>query len=189
MTNNKDNINYSRILELINIDTNSICADCNKNSSKWAHTLFGIFLCCECALNHKNVFLETHNRIKSLEESQWDADSILIMNYGGNFRFNSFLNEYGITTNTNDIKRKYLYKATLYYIRYLHAIAAGNIYEDPKPLMSEGLHCVSLKEIESSKSLIERFKDKLKDTFNYKEKSEVKNEEKLDSEVKNINNC
>lgn len=174
------------IKDLLILEENNLCCDCMNNSSTWTHTLFGIFLCSECILNHKSVFLDTHDRIKSLEVNSLTSDDILILRLGGNGKFNKFLETYDITTKNTNIKSKYLFKATIYYIKLLHSLSTKSNLDEIKPSLMEGLTPISPKDIEKGKRLYQRVIDKLQDITGYKTNEEIKAETMMNIESNKI---
>ena len=68
---------------------NTICADCQKNSTKWASTTLGIFICIECSGIHRN--LGTHiSFVRSVTLDSWTPEQARLMKRVGNIRANQY---------------------------------------------------------------------------------------------------
>lgn len=74
---------------------NLYCVDCGTKSPKWASVRFGVFFCLDCAALHRSlgVYLDF---VKSVNLDNWDKESYLPIEYGGNKRFLSYLESKGL---------------------------------------------------------------------------------------------
>jgi hypothetical protein len=126
------------VKELLFIEGNNACFDCSSTKVAWANCTFGVFLCLECALNHKDYFENNHSQIKSLETPHWNEYDYLVMKIGGNNSLSCYLKHYEIEVNTQDLTAKYLNKAVDYYTRFLKASAEGKDITEKRPTKEEG---------------------------------------------------
>ena len=118
--NSKLNKSYPELAKnLISLQDNELCFDCNKDSINWVNTLFGIFICSNCAYNHKKCFNKLTNHIKNFDHDEWNKFDIEALIIGGNSIFKSYLREYNISINETDIKKKYITKCGIYYFTCL----------------------------------------------------------------------
>ncbi|EKD04653.1 ARF GAP-like zinc finger-containing protein-like protein [Trichosporon asahii var. asahii CBS 8904] len=70
---------------------NDKCADCHAPSPRWASTNLGIFLCVQCASQHRR--LGTHNsRVKSVTLDEWTREQVVHMRSIGNTKSNAIFN-------------------------------------------------------------------------------------------------
>lgn len=184
---NKKNSDYTvsnqNLKELIFNKGNCFCADCYSENVRWGNTTFGVFLCLDCALNHKNVFLDTHENIKSIEVNNWNGRDILAMTLGGNDNFNNYLRSYNIEPTIKNIKEKYLHKATLYYIDMLTNAIEGKVLTSSRPDLEEGIKEIDLKDLEANKRFDERFSNFIKDATGFHSKEEKKALAMMEAEV------
>lgn len=116
-------INNQLISALSRKEENKLCADCQKYEVKWINLIFGVFLCLECANYHYNVFTHTHGKIKSIQINNFTDNDVNILKNGGNYKFNNYLQYYGINPRQVNIKEKYLYKCVAYYVKKLFKAA------------------------------------------------------------------
>ncbi|CAG2108265.1 unnamed protein product, partial [Medioppia subpectinata] len=75
--------NRRRLFELLKINGNDICADCDHESPEWASITLGVFLCTQCASIHRKIGIHV-SRIKSLKLDNWDQSQVIIMEENGN---------------------------------------------------------------------------------------------------------
>lgn len=73
---------------------NSTCFDCNAKQPTWALLQFGVFVCVQCAMLHRNrgrlVFSTT------LDTKNWTVKRIKIMEVGGHERASAFFKSHNI---------------------------------------------------------------------------------------------
>ena len=115
------------INEIMNIEGNDKCFDCQAENPTHASTINGIFLCEKCAFIHNQLSPQV-SQIKSLTKDQFTPEEISILKIGGNARFNNFLKEYDLKIESN-IEYKYHLKLAEYYRSLLKA----EIYKENNP--------------------------------------------------------
>ena len=101
------------INEIMKIEGNNKCIDCNAENPTFASTNNAVFLCENCANIHKRLGTNI-SIIKSLNNDQFTPEEISILRIGGNKRFNDFVKEYGIKEEQNK-EFKYHLKLAEYY--------------------------------------------------------------------------
>ncbi|CAH1274121.1 ADAP1 [Branchiostoma lanceolatum] len=75
--------NKKALLDLLNKDGNSECADCGCGDPDWASANIGIFICIDCAGIHR--MLGAHiSKVKSLRLDSWSDDQVEFMTSTGN---------------------------------------------------------------------------------------------------------
>lgn len=81
-----------RLLEdVLSQPGNDRCADCHAPSPRWASTNLGIFLCVQCASQHRR--LGTHqSRVKSVTLDEWTREQVVHMRSLGNAKSNAIYN-------------------------------------------------------------------------------------------------
>lgn len=75
--------NSRRIIELVKLVGNSLCADCGCPNPEWASYNLGVFICTTCATWHRK--LGTHvSKVKHLKLDKWDDEQVQGMEEMGN---------------------------------------------------------------------------------------------------------
>jgi len=131
------------IEKIIAIEGNNRCVDCGSDDPQWASLNNSVFVCLNCAGIHRNLGPEV-SFIRSLVMDSWEDKQLKLLFLGGNTRFISNLEDYGICKNNNHlslnpdkIEKKYLYKASEYYRELLDSEL--NMTEAPqKPVPEDG---------------------------------------------------
>lgn len=151
--------------ELLKLEDNQTCFDCGENKASWANSHFAVYLCLECALNHKDFFEKSHSHIKAVESPHWSKAEYVAMKIGGNQSLKKFYNFYDIEIKTTDISKKYMNKATEYYVKLIKSQVEGTDFPDKRPSKEEGLI-----QIEIEKDLNEKMNDAFKSTAEFADK-------------------
>lgn len=75
---------------------NAFCIDCRSKNPKWVSTRYGTFFCLDCAAVRRSlgVYLDF---VKSVNLDLWDKESYLPIEYGGNKRFQDYLDQKGLS--------------------------------------------------------------------------------------------
>ena len=174
-------------------EKNNICADCDSTNVAYGCITYGLFLCMDCAMNHKSNLNINDSKIKSLDTPYWSNSEILMMKVGGNYHFINFINQYDIPKNNPDIKLKYLNKAVDYYKRFILSSAEGIVINEKRPSKEEGIKHVR------NNNYNKNMTDKLKSSIDYvsfkgkeicdqiqRETKELKVEERIDYGINEI---
>lgn len=137
------------IPEILTIEGNSNCCDCNAEKPKWASLNNGVFLCLKCAGVHRSLGIEV-STIRSLQIDSWTDKQILYISKGGNARFKNNLLEYKIDPNS-PTELKYKSKAADYYRKNLKNEIEKTSNKDyqpievVKPSLEEGSQLIEVK--------------------------------------------
>lgn len=108
------------LLSIIAHEGNNICVDCDERSPTWASVNLGVFLCINCAGNHRSFGVNI-SRVRSLTLDVWTPIHIKSMKLGGNFSFRQFMEEKGVQENDLPTDKYHSQAAELYRLR-LHAL-------------------------------------------------------------------
>lgn len=95
-TNSKVNVtkaqseNHKRILQqLLRLDDNRRCADCNARGPTWASVNLGVFVCLNCSGVHRS--LGTHmSKVRSTTLDTWLPEQVAFVEVMGNRKANLF---------------------------------------------------------------------------------------------------
>ena len=142
------------INQIMSIDSNQHCIDCSAPNPQFTSINNAVFLCEKCANAHKALGANI-SLVKSLTNDQFTQDEVSLLRIGGNFRFNTLINEYGITNEQNK-EFKYHLSIADYYRKLL--VAELNKVNNPtefeqlqnnKPSVEEGLKILESVTVES----------------------------------------
>ena len=101
------------IYELMNIEDNKKCFDCQTENPTFVSVNNAIFLCETCFKIHKRLG-ENISKVKSLISDELTPEEIAILKIGGNNRYRNFLKEYGIEEEYNKVYKYHLKLAEYY---------------------------------------------------------------------------
>ena len=161
----------SDINEIMKIEGNNKCIDCNAENPTFASTNNAVFLCENCANIHKRLGTNI-SIIKSLNNDEFTPEEISILKIGGNKRFNDFVKEYGIKEDQNKEFKYHLKLAEYYRLLLLTEINKEknpNEYEqliNNKPNPEIGLQIMESVTVESIKQANQPQNEIAKDVSN-----------------------
>ena len=121
------------IYELMNIEENKKCFDCQTDNPTFVSVNNAIFLCEACYKIHKRLG-ENISKVKSLISDELTPEEIALLKIGGNNRYRNFLNEYGIEEEHNK-----LYKYHLKLADYYRSLLLAEINKENNPAEYEYL--------------------------------------------------
>ena len=161
----------SDINEIMKIEGNNKCIDCNADNPTFASINNAVFLCENCANIHKRLGTNI-SIIKSLTKDEFTPEEISILKIGGNKRFNDFVKEYGIKEDQNKEFKYHLKLAEYYRLLLLTEINKEknpNEYEqliNNKPNPEIGLQLMESVTVESIKQANQPQNEIAKDVSN-----------------------
>jgi len=115
---------------------NQQCFDCKSPEVNSASVSHGIFLCENCAEQHKE--LGAHISFTRSLTDNWSIRQLKIMTAGGNSSLQQFFQMYNMPEDSR-IDYKYKTKAAKYYREMLKVMAQGEPCELERPSLEEGL--------------------------------------------------
>lgn len=103
----------NNVLKISNEPSNKKCIDCFSKHAKWVSLYYGIFMCIDCAGQHRalGIFIDS---VRSAGLDFWDKKSYLAVKYGGNARFIEYCKENNVD-NIKEISEKYQNKIIVEY--------------------------------------------------------------------------
>lgn len=122
------------LFNLLKEKENKICFDCGNALPKWASINNGIFICLNCAGQHRGLGVQI-SFVRSVSMDSWEKKHIEIMKVGGNKRLKEVMQEFGIPLDMK-IETKYKLKALDYYRQLLKAEAFGEEFPEKPDLVS-----------------------------------------------------
>ena len=156
----------NQLQRLNDIESNSKCFDCESYPAHWVSLKDGIFLCFNCAEEHKKFDIGVTS-IKSITLDNWTKEQLNLMKKGGNKKLLEFLNNYEIPS---DIEKSKLYNSKLinYYRQKLKFESKNEIFNEQLPLKEEYLDSIYDINIEPLNNI---FKNSSKNVKTYKNNS------------------
>lgn len=122
------------LFNLLKEKENKVCFDCGNALPKWASINNGIFICLNCAGQHRGLGVQI-SFVRSVSMDSWEKKNIEIMKVGGNKRLKEVMQEFGIPLDMK-IETKYKLKALDYYRQLLKAEAFGEEFPEKPDLVS-----------------------------------------------------
>ena len=104
----KMDLNRRRVKDLLKFNGNDRCFDCSNYNPTWVDLTFAVFLCVECAKQHKLEFPNSQERIRSIEINDFAWNEISLLKVGGNDTFRHFLSMYGLDSRSKSYTNVYL---------------------------------------------------------------------------------
>lgn len=131
--------------DLLSQEGNYLCADCNDKPTNSINTMFGVYVCSSCVINHRNFLQNYQIYIKNIDDKDWKDYHIDILKNCSNKKLNNFLElNYNINTINNEFDKKYLNKAFKF---YLEKNISNNSNNDDKPNKENGKINVNIKDL------------------------------------------
>ena len=162
-----ENYSHQDIIDIIQVEGNSVCIDCGSEKPKWASMNNGIFLCLKCAGVHRSFGMKI-SQIRSLHIDTWTEKQLLYLTKGGNNNFKKNLNEFNIDPSSASLDIKYKSKAADYYRRYLKNEVDRESDSNYVPTK------IIKPEINDAEEILEVYEEKNEDIQNVEKKEEKK---------------
>lgn len=102
---------------------NDKCVDCGATNPQWASVKFGTLFCLECSGKRRGLGVQI-DFVRSVMLDSWTQDQLAIMKIGGNNKFLSYFEKYGVAEGST-IAEKYNSDAAQQYKEILAAEANG----------------------------------------------------------------
>ena len=179
--------NRRRIRDLLKFNGNDRCFDCQNYNPSWVDLTFAVFLCVDCAKQHKLEFPNSHDRIRSIDVNDFSWNEISLLKVGGNDTFRHFLSMYELDSRGKSFTNVYLYSCVIYYIKNIVALSKKKKFKKQRPSREEGLKPVHYNDIEGAWGLMSKLKSRVKGMFGVKGKEEKIADEKMCNETKGVN--
>lgn len=116
----------NEINDLLKIDGNNKCVDCQADNPTFASINNGAFVCETCATFHRALG-PRRSLIKSLITDQLTPEDIALLKIGGNTRFLNFVAEYGIQSEKKDFKYQ------LQFCEYYRSLLLAEVNKEKNP--------------------------------------------------------
>lgn len=132
MNNTLQNYGHYEFEELLKEAENQLCFDCGKTPAHWASVNNAIFLCLNCAGEHRGYGVAI-SYVRSITIDTWNNNQISMMKHGGNVNLRELLEVYGI--DKNKVEKSALYKSRIldFYRRLLKSKFSNDTTFDNTP--------------------------------------------------------
>ncbi|KAM0686742.1 Zn finger-containing GTPase- Activating Protein for ARF [Conglomerata obtusa] len=124
-------MNYNtKIKKLSQTHDNRTCMDCNSPNPHWCSISLGIFICLECASQHRSYGVRV-SKVRSINMDSWTEAMYKIMQNGGNKKFREYMQAGGV--NMDDKHEMYMGDVVR---RYRVQLCGPDVEMDARPFQS-----------------------------------------------------
>lgn len=104
---------------------NSFCVDCGKKQPEWASISLGVFLCINCAGEHRGLGV-FKSKVRSITMDSWSHVQLRHLLLGGNRKFKQYFRKCRVPWNFLSIKERYSCRQADVYRKWLSATAVDD---------------------------------------------------------------
>ena len=125
--------------ELMKIQENKKCFDCDNISCQWASINNGIFLCTKCSGVHRGFGVEK-SYIRSIVWDNWTDKQVEYMRNGGNKQLKELLKLYSFDIKSIPTEKFYQTKIMEFYRKFLKYKVEGKEFNESPPSKEEAFN-------------------------------------------------
>jgi hypothetical protein len=124
--------------ELVKDEINQCCFDCGKHPAQWASVNNAVYLCLNCAGEHRGYGVSV-SYIRSITIDTWNDNQINMMKFGGNGNLKELLDVYEIDRKKVDKTKLYNSRLLDFYRKHLKSKVNREVFEKEPPAKDEAL--------------------------------------------------
>jgi hypothetical protein len=124
--------------DLVKDEANFKCFDCSKSPAHWASVNNAVYLCLNCAGEHRGFGVSV-SYVRSITIDTWNDNQINMMKFGGNRNLQELIDVYQV--DMKKVNKTSLYNSRLldFYRKHLKAKVNGEKFEKEPPAKDEAM--------------------------------------------------